>query len=104
MPAANPLVHMHWGHRLLAYGLVLWILFMPRFVTRHRRGDDGARRAALATASLVVLQVIIAAGMVSMSLPTWMRLTHVALGAAIFGALVWLAWTVARPREGTKMI
>jgi len=104
MPASNPLVHLHWGHRLLAYVLFAWMLFVPRFVSRRRPGDSGAKRAAVVTATLVVLQVVIAAGMVSMSLPTWMRLTHVALGAAIFGSLVWLAWTVARPTEGAAPI
>jgi len=43
---------------------------------------------------------VIAAGMVSMALPDWMRAAHVTLGAAVFGSLVWLAWTVARPTEG----
>ena len=42
--------------------------------------------------------------MVSMSLPAWMRATHVALGAAAFGSLVWLAWTVARPVDGAGRI
>lgn len=101
MPADNPLMHVHWGHRLLAYGLFVWALFLPRYVSRRRTGDAGVRRAAMLAAVLVVLQVLIAAGMVSMSLPAWMRATHVALGAAIFGALVWLSWTAARPVGGS---
>jgi heme A synthase len=102
MPADNPLMHVHWGHRLLAYVLFVWALFLPRFVKKRRVGDRGAFRVALTAAVLVVLQVVIAAGMVSMSLPAWMRATHVALGAAVFGSLVWLAWTVARPVEGAS--
>ena len=101
MPADNPLMHIHWGHRLLAYVLFAWALFLPTFVKKRRPGDAGARRAAITVTVLVFLQVLIAAGMVSMSLPVWMRATHVALGAAVFGALVWLAWTVARPAEGS---
>ena len=100
MPADNPLMHIHWGHRLLAYVLFGWALFLPAFVKKRRPGDAGAMRAAITVTVLVVLQVLIAAGMVSMSLPAWMRATHVALGAAVFGALVWLAWTVARPAQG----
>ncbi len=100
MPADNPLMHVHWGHRLLAYALFIWALFLPRFVKRRRAGDRGAGRAAITAAVLVVLQLLIAAGMVSMSLPDWMRAAHVALGAAVFGSLVWLAWTVARPVQG----
>jgi len=104
MPADNPLMHIHWGHRLLAYTLFVWALFLPAFVKRRRPGDPGARRAAITAAVLVVLQLLIAAGMVSMSLPDWMRAVHVALGAAVFGALVWLAWTVARPVEGSGLV
>ena len=100
MPADNPLMHIHWGHRLLAYVLFTWTLFLPAFLKKRRTGDAGARRAAITTTVLVILQVLIAAGMVSMSLPAWMRATHVALGAAVFGSLVWLAWTVARPVQG----
>lgn len=100
MPADNPLMHIHWGHRLLAYTLFVWALFLPVFVKKRRPGDPGARRVATTAAVLVVLQLLIAAGMVSMSLPDWMRAVHVALGAAVFGSLVWLEWTVARPVEG----
>ena len=100
MPTDNPLMHVHWGHRLLAYALVIWTLFLPRFVARRRAGDGGARRVARAVALLALAQLLLAAGMVSMSLPDWMRATHVTLGAAVFAALVWLAWTVARPTEG----
>ena len=99
-PGDNPLMHVHWGHRLLAYALEVWCLFLPSLVGRGREGDRGARRAAWVCAGLAVAQLVIAAGMVSMSLPDWMRLTHVALGAALFAALVWLAWTVAWPVEG----
>ena len=97
MPESNPLIHIHWGHRLLAYALFVWSLFLPLYVGKRRAGDAGARKASLAVAFLVVLQVVIAAGMVSMSLPDWMRAAHVAVGAAAFGALVWMAWTVSRP-------
>jgi len=100
MPSGNPLMQVHWGHRLLAYAFLPWVLILPRFVKKRRENDRGARLAAIAVVTLVVLQVLIAAGMVSMSMPGWMRATHVALGAAIFGALVWLAWTVARPVRG----
>ncbi len=97
MPGDNLLMQVHWGHRLLAYVLVGWTLYLPIFVGRKRPVDSAARRAASAVAVLAVAQLVIAAGMVSMSLPAWMRATHVALGAAIFAALVWLAWSVARP-------
>jgi heme A synthase len=103
MPADNPLMHIHWGHRLLAYALFVWALFLPAYVKRRRVEDRGARRASIVASILVVLQLVLAAGMVSMALPDWMRAAHVALGAAVFGSLVWLAWTVARPTEGTVL-
>lgn len=101
MPADNPLMHVHWGHRLLAYLLFVWALILPAYVSRRRSGDAGARGVAVAATVFVVLQVLIAAGMVSMALPDWMRAAHVALGAAVFGSLVWLAWTVRRPVRGS---
>lgn len=99
MPADNPLMHLHWGHRLLAYALLVWAVFLPGFVSRRRPSDRAARRVAIATTSVILLQGVIAAGMVSMSLPTWMRLTHVAFGATIFAFMVGLAWIGARPTE-----
>jgi len=103
MPADNPLMSIHWGHRLLAYALFVWALFLPAYVKRRRVGDRGAMRASTMASILVVSQLVLAAGMVSMALPAWMRAAHVALGAAVFGSLVWLAWTVARPTEGTVL-
>jgi heme A synthase len=99
-PGDNPLMHVHWGHRLVAYLLIVWCLFLPSLAARRRAGDRGAKNAARASAALAVAQLVIAAGMVSMSLPDWMRVAHAALAAALFAALVWLAWTVARPVRG----
>lgn len=99
-PGDNPLIQVHWGHRLVAYALVVWTLFLPFRVRKWRPGDSGARRAATTAATLAVLQLLIAAGMVSMGLPSWMRVAHVALGAAVLASLAWLSWTVARPPEG----
>ncbi len=103
VPGDNPLMHVHWGHRLVAYTLVVWLLFLPRSVKAWRPEDTDARRAAWTVVSIALAQLVIAAGMVSMSLPTWMRVTHVALGAAVLASSAWLSWIVARPLEGTAV-
>jgi heme A synthase len=97
MPGDNPLIHIHWGHRLVAYTLFVWCLFLPSYVKRHRPDDGAARTAALLAAVAVVAQLVAAAAMVLGNLPDWLRTLHVALGAAVYGALVILAWLVRRP-------
>lgn len=90
-------VHVHWGHRVLAYALVGWTLGLPA-LTRRWRPEDGAARAwAWGSAGTAVLQLGIAAAMVLLFLPGWLRAAHVAAGAAVFAVLVLHAWTVAHP-------
>jgi len=93
----NPLVHAHWGHRFAAYGLVIWCLALPTLITRRRPADPGLRRPARITALLAVLQLAVGAAMVLMSLPGDLRATHVGLGAAVFVATVYLAWSARYP-------
>ena len=75
----NYLQHVHWTHRLLAYtvfGYVVWW-------ARHTK-----RRGAWYVVALVVVQVMIAGTMVLFALPEALRAAHVAVGAAIWAALV----------------
>lgn len=97
MPGDNPLAHVHWGHRLVAYGLFLWCLFLPAFIGRRRPGDAGARSAALLAMVLTSVQLVVGAAMVMWQLPPSLRALHLALGAAVYAALVVLAWRVRRP-------
>ena len=98
MPAGgNPLVHMHWGHRLLAYLLVMWCLVLPFVMGRARPWDPDIRRVSLFATIVAVLQLVIGASMVLTMLNGTLRVVHVGLGALIFLVLVRLAWVARHP-------
>ena len=78
-PAGNYLQHLHWTHRLLAYGLFGYSLW---WAVRIKR------RGAWWVVALVTVQVLIAAAMVLLALPQALRAAHVAVGAAVWAALV----------------
>lgn len=77
-------------HRVLAF-LVFGHLIGMFFVSR-KRNEHATLRLAIGTAlGLVVLQVLIAAGMVEMNLPAGMRSLHQAVGTATWIAVVAIA-------------
>ena len=78
-PAGNYLQHVHWTHRLLAYVLFGYSLWWAARVKR---------RGAWWVVALVTLQVVVAACMVLLALPQSLRAAHVAVGAAVWAALV----------------
>jgi heme A synthase len=100
MPAAdNPRIHIHWGHRLMAYVLAAWVTWLAFAVRARRPADRTARLAAGWALALTTAQVIVAAGMVLMALPSGFRVSHVALGTAVFVSLVILAWLSSHPED-----
>lgn len=87
-PAAESgLAQIQWIHRLLAYALVLHLAALPfRFRKRGERPDVVALSwIALGTG---LLQVIVAAVMVTWSLPGEWRALHAAVGTALWVVLV----------------
>ena len=79
VPAGNYLQHVQWTHRLLAYtlaGYVVWWAIRTK------------TRGAWCVAALVALQVAVAASMVLLGLPQPLQAAHVAVGAAVWAALV----------------
>lgn len=98
LPAGNPLVHAHWTHRLAAYGLAAWCLALPAMLSRRRPRDADLRRGATLAAGVVLVQIVVGAAMVLTQLDGALRATHVALGAAVFVALVRLAWVARYPQ------
>jgi heme A synthase len=78
-PLTGGVAVIHWVHRLLAYSLavvaVVWAMRTP-----------GA--AAKAVLGLVLLQVAVGAGTVLSGLQNGMQATHVAVGAAVWAAVV----------------
>ena len=85
------LSHIHWFHRLVAYGLTLHLIGMVARV-RKGRATAAVRRWVRIAAGVTALQIAVGAGMVlSILQPHW-RATHVAVGSAVWMALVVLAW------------
>jgi len=78
-PDGNSLQHVHWTHRLLAYTLVAYTLWWAA----RTRG-----RWAWGVVALVILQVAVGAVMVLLVLPPPLQAAHVAVGAAVWAALV----------------
>jgi heme A synthase len=90
VPAGNYLQHVHWTHRLLAYGLFVYLLV---WTLRSRR------RGAAVGLGLVVLQIAVAAIMVLLTVPQPLQAAHAAVGAAVWGALVVVAVVESRARK-----
>lgn len=83
IPTAGPLAWVHWVHRLLAYsvaGYVIW--WMAR----------DQRRAGWVL-GIVLLQIGIAATMVSTGFPGGLQTAHAAVGAGVWAAIVIAAVT-----------
>src|SRR6267378_5085082 len=78
-PEGNSLQHVHWTHRLLAYTLFAYTLW---WAARTR----GAWTWGVV--ALVILQVAVGAVMVLLALPPPLQAAHVAVGAAVWAALV----------------
>ncbi len=96
-PGGNPLIHVHWGHRLLAYVLVAWCLVLPFAMTRARPWDPAIRRVSSVATAVAVLQLVIGATMVLSMLNGSLRAAHVGFGALVFVVLVRLAWVARHP-------
>ncbi len=79
VPAGNYLQHVHWTHRLLAYSLFTYSLWWAL----HAK-----RRGAWWVVTLLILQVVVGATMVLIGLPQPLQAAHVAVGTAVWAALV----------------
>ena len=88
MPSGGGLQHIHWTHRLLAYALSGYAVW---WAARTRS------RGALIVLALVLLQVTVAALMVLGGLPRGLQALHVAVGTAVWGAVVVAAVRMAPP-------
>lgn len=78
----NYLQYVQWAHRLLAYTTYAYLLAWA-LATR--------RSAALLVLGLATLQIVIAAVMVTQGLPHLVQAAHVAVGAALWGTVVYVA-------------
>jgi heme A synthase len=83
-------IAIHVIHRVIGF-LVLGHLIGMAIGCRKRREPSTIRVAVGAALGLVVLQVLIAAGMVEMALPATLRSLHQAVGTALWIAVVTVA-------------
>jgi heme A synthase len=73
------LAHIHWTHRVFAYGLTAYLIWWG-----WKKRAPGARHVLY----LVLLQVVVAAAMVLLGLPPALQALHVAVGAGVWAGLV----------------
>lgn len=100
-PGGGWRTQVHWGHRLLAYGLVAAVPALALRVRSRRPEDAMSRRWAAAAAAVVLLQLGVGAAMVTGTFTTAVRALHVTLGGGTFALLVVAGWTVSRyPASG----
>jgi heme A synthase len=93
-PEGGALVHVHWTHRLFAYALLV-VAALAVAATARQKAPAGVARAAVTVLCLVIAQIVVAAVLVITELPGELRALHLALGIALWAALV--AWdTLAR--------
>jgi heme A synthase len=83
VPDGNYLQHIHWTHRLLAYGFAGYAVWWAWRVPGRRT------RAVL---GVVFLQIAVAAAMLRLALPRPLQALHVAVGAGVWAAVVLAAW------------
>ncbi len=79
IPAGSYLQHIHWTHRLFAYTLFAYVVW---WAARSKRPGPWY------VVALVILQGAVAAAMVLSGLPQPLQAAHVAVGAAVWAALV----------------
>jgi heme A synthase len=80
----------HITHRVIGFLLLGHLIGMT--ISSRKRSEHQPIRLAIATAlGLVVLQVLVAAGMVEMALPPMLRAVHHAVGTALWIAVVSVA-------------
>jgi heme A synthase len=89
-PAGGGVVHVHWVHRLLAYSLAITL------IVRAVR-MPGSRAAGVLM--LVLLQAGIGAATVLLGLPRALQAAHLAVGAAVWAAVI--LWAIHLPTKQT---
>ncbi|UCG86786.1 MAG: COX15/CtaA family protein [Gemmatimonadota bacterium] len=96
---AGGLAHIHWTHRLLAFALLFHLLGIVVRL-RMREAPSQVKDAAWIAFNAALVQTAIAAVMIlSMLQPVW-RMLHVAVGTALWVALVYTMWLVTDRPDG----
>ena len=86
-PQGGGLVHLHWTHRLVAYAAIV-VFAIAAIVTWRQKAPVGVVRSAGVALGLAMGQIWVAAELVLRILPADLRGLHLAVGAALWAALV----------------
>lgn len=92
------LSHVHWTHRLLAYGLVIHLAILVLHL-RAIEAPPRLLRTSFAALGIAALQIAVGAVMMLAFLPPVLRGLHAAVGTAVWIALVYLSWLAYRVGE-----
>ncbi len=99
-PSRSVLATIHWIHRLAAYtfGFLIALLAYRGLQTQLSRHT---RAALWAVVTATLLQIAVAAAMVTGPFSVGWRALHAAIGTGLWVALIWLAWEagIFRPRQ-----
>jgi heme A synthase len=82
--AGSRAVHTQLTHRVLALLLLLHLLGIVAALSRRREESRAVARAARVALSLVILQLVVAASMVLLTLPAVLRSLHEAVGVSVW--------------------
>jgi protoheme IX farnesyltransferase len=95
-PSTAVPVVVHWAHRMAAYAFVAFAVYAA---LRASRAGGRPATAGWTVLGLAAVQVAVAAGMILHYLPAGLRALHLAVGTAVWVALVWLVASSAGPRH-----
>jgi heme A synthase len=95
-PAGAVPAEIHWAHRVAAFTL-LFVALTAALAAARAGMSAPVRRAAWITVGLIVLQLVVAAILVLMTLPPFLQALHLAVGAAVWFALV--VWAAQAKRQ-----
>ncbi|HAE48073.1 MAG TPA: hypothetical protein DCK97_11690 [Tistrella mobilis] len=87
-PLDDPLIALHFTHRVLAGVTALAILGLFLWARRTRRRAPGFARDMHRTMGLVALQVGVGAAVIFLQVPVWTAATHQGMGVLVLASLV----------------
>ena len=87
VPQGGGLVHLHWTHRLVAYAAIV-VFAIAVVVSRRQKAPVGVKRSADVALGLAMGQIWVAAELVLGLLPAGLRGLHLAVGVALWAALI----------------
>ena len=102
---SDPLIRLHFAHRVLAAGVGLGLLAL--FAATRRAAPPGVRGLASLALGLVAAAILLGALVIVLYVPVWAAVAHQALGVltfAVISLVMWRALGVAAPTHGRRSL